>query len=424
MPAKTLTKTKNRIARLGADRLARSVGWLTGAELVSRLGRILAAIVLARQLDAAAFGVAAVAVTIYELIRVFTENGVGAAVVRACDKTFHTTANTAYRLMWIVCLGLAAIQIGIGLAVETLLPGKDLGAMIALLAVTYLIMPFGLVHAYTLLRAQNMKRLAGVASAQAVTDHLLTAILALSGAGAWAIVLPKLLTTPVWLCGVLHGRPWKRDHAAGCAPVRGILHFSLPVLGAELLTAFRDQMDKVIVSLTLGVEALGLYYFAFNAGLGVSSALNRAFSNAIYPHLCKAADVADSYRRALFRLSLPLGLAYVAQAGAALVYVPIVFSERWASAAPLVALLCLGGPARLLVDGARMRARALGETATELLCTIGFAVSVLAPFALASSFGLYATALASVAGASGFALMLTTALFAVRLPAPSRFTMV
>jgi len=394
-------------SRFTAQKLTRNIGWLTAAELVSRFGRIIAAIILARQLDAVAFGVAAIALTIFEVTRVFTENGIGAAVVRADEKDFHKVANTANRLMWGVCLILAGVQIAAGFVVEWLLPGQESGAMVAMLGLVFLMMPFGVMHAYCLLRAERMKDLAAISTAQVAADHILTAILAICGFGAWAIVLPKLLTAPIWLMGMLRTQAWTPNPAAGFAPVAGILKFSLPVLGSELMCAFRDQLDKFIVSFTLGIEALGLYYFAFNAGLGVSTALNRAFSNAVYPHLCATADRLTAYRKAIVNLGLPFGLLYVLQAAMALYYVPIVFGATWAVAAPLVAILCLGGPARLMVDAARMKARADGHSGRDFKISLGLSASILIPFGLFASCGLFAVSALSVVTATVFAIVVT-----------------
>lgn len=388
-------------------KLSRNVGWLTGAEFISRFGRIIAAIILARQLDAVAFGIAAIALTIFEITRVFTENGIGAAVVRARDEDYDRTANTARRLMWGVCLALAFIQIVAGVIVDWILPGRQAGVMVAMLGLVFLIMPFGVMHAYALLRAERMKELAAINTAQVASDHVLTAVLALLGFGAWAIVLPKLLTAPIWLVGMLRTKAWTPNLSAGFAPIAGILKFSWPVLGSELMCACRDQLDKFIVSMMFGVEALGLYYFAFNAGLGVSTALNRAFSNAVYPHLCAARDQLGAYRKALRNLGIPFIIVYGAQAALALVYVPIVFGQAWASAAPLVAILCLGGPARLLVDAARMKARAEGASGRDFRISIGLTVSVLLPFALCAQQGLAVAAIISVTCATAFAIAVT-----------------
>ncbi len=394
-------------ARFGKQKLIRNIGWLTGAELVSRIGRIVAAIILARQLDAVAFGIAAIALTIFEITRVFTENGIGAAVVRASADQFERVSNTAYRLMWMVCIGLAGVQLSAGVIVEMVLPGRDAGLMVAVLAGVFLLMPFGVMHAYCLLREERMKELAAIGTAQVAADHVLTAILAICGFGAWAIVLPKLLTAPIWLVGMLRSQAWTRNREAGFAPMAGILKFSMPVLGSELMCAFRDQMDKFIVSLTLGVEALGLYYFAFNAGLGVSTALNRAFSNAVYPHLCAASDKFASYRKTILNLGLPFSLLYVLQAVLALYYVPVVFGAAWADAAPLVAVLCLGGPARLFTDAARMKVRAEGQSGQDFQISLGFSLSVLLPFMVFAQHGLLFVAIISTASACAFALAVT-----------------
>ncbi len=395
------------LRRMSAHKLTRNIGWLTGAELISRFGRIIAAVILARQLDAVAFGIAAIALTIFEVTRVFTENGIGAAVVRASEAKFHQVANTAYRLMWGVCILLAIVQVAAGIIVEMMLPGRDAGGMVAILGIVFLLMPFGVMHAYCLLREERMKELAAISTAQVAADHALTAVLALCGFGAWAIILPKLLTAPIWLIGMIRTKAWARDGSAGFAPVAGLLKFSLPVLGSELMCAFRDQLDKFIVSLTLGVEALGLYYFAFNAGLGVSTALNRAFSNAVYPHLCSAMDRLSAYRKAVRNLGLPFALLYVLQAGMALYYVPIVFGATWTAVAPLVAILCLGGPARLFVDAARMKARAEGNSGQDFKISFGFSASVLIPFALFASHGLFMVSAISVVSASVFAIVVT-----------------
>lgn len=403
----TYRNTKAHLQRLMTHKLARNVGWLTAAELVSRFGRIIAAVILARQLDAVAFGIAAIALTIFEIVRVFTENGIGAAVIRAKPEDFEKTTNTAYRVMWAVCLLLAVVQLTAGLIVEWALPERHAGAMVAMLGLVFLMMPFGVMHAYSLLREERMKELAGISTAQVAADHILTAVLAILGFGAWAIVLPKLLTAPIWLIGMLRTKAWVRRPEAGFAPLRGMLIFSLPVLASELVCAFRDQLDKFIVSFAFGVEALGLYYFAYNAGLGVSTALNRAFTNAVYPHLCAAKDRVSAYRKAILNLGVPFSLLYGLQAAGALIYVPIVFGAAWAPAAPLVAILCLGGPARLMVDAARMRARADGRSGQDFKISLGLSVSVLLPFLVLSGHGLFAVAAISVVIASVFAIVVT-----------------
>lgn len=417
-------KTANRLAyTLRQSRLLQNLGWMTATEMVGRVGRIVTAIILARTMDMVTFGIAAMAITVFELTRIFTENGIGAAVIRAPENKLIATTNTAYKLMWIVCALLAVFQAVIGLLATFLSPDNDIGLMIFALSIIYLVMPWGLMHAYMLMRQERMKRLAIVSSSQTLTDHILTAILALSGFGAWSIILPKILTTPIWLVGVMHGKPWRRDRTAGTLPIKTILRFSVPVLLSELAVAMREQLDKALVFLLFGIEALGLYYFAFNAGLGLSTALNRALNAVLYPNLCAQAEdtkpLHQRFRSALFTAGGPLACIYFIQSFAALIYVPLLFGDDWAHAAPLVAILCLGGPARMLVDSVRMYWRASGVTTRELKLSFLFAVGALTPIPLLASAGLAAACLGSVIGAMLISLSLSMPALKGPDPSPS-----
>ena len=90
------------LGRLGSDKLLRSFGMLGLGEGFNRITRIVTTIVLAWHLDAVEFGIAATALTCFELVRVFAQNGLSQMVVRASDDDLAATCNTAYRLMvWV-----------------------------------------------------------------------------------------------------------------------------------------------------------------------------------------------------------------------------------------------------------------------------------------------------------------------------------
>jgi O-antigen/teichoic acid export membrane protein len=352
------------------SRFLRNVGWLAGAEAVSRITRLVAAIALARTLSPAAFGAAAIAITTFELIRLFNQNGVGAAVIRAADEALPGLCLTAHRFSWALSVILVAAQCLAGWALGAATGDPDIAWMVAALSGVYLFMPSGVVHAWILQRGERFSRLASVNAVQLATDNFLTAALAIAGFGPWAIVLPKLLTAPIWLIGVSWGRPWRPERNRPAAPLGPLVKDAAPVLGSELLAASRLHLDKALIGLIYGVEALGVYFFAFNAGLGLSGSLGAAFTQALYPHLCEARRRVGSALalsdRSLARGGAALGAIFIAQAIAAPFYVPIVFGADWAFAAPLVAIFCLGGPAKLITDASGQLLRAEGRLKTEM----------------------------------------------------------
>ena len=326
---------------------------------------------MARQLTSVDLGIAATAITCFEFLRVAANAGIGQAVIRAPRSELAGICTTAYRLMWLICLGLAVLQCAIGAVIAASTGRPELFTMIAALACVYLMMPPALVQTYLVQREDGHATIAKIATFQAVADNALTIGLALAGCGAWSIILPKVLTCPIWMLGMRRAKTWIADPAATPAPSSAVLKFALPILGTELLTASRLQLDKILVGAMLGIEALGVYYFVFNAGIGLSLSLTSALSNALYPHF---AAVAAAPRQLLARLdrsliykALPIASVILLQAALAQIYVPLLFGTKWSASGWMVAVLCASAAAKLFADVGAQALRAANATRFELM---------------------------------------------------------
>lgn len=321
------------------------------AELANRGVRLVTTVVIARQLAPEIVGEAALALTLFEMVRVLGSIGVGQRIIAAGEAELDAVCNTARLLFWSWSLVLVFVQLGVAAVLGLAFHQQAAAAMLALLALVYPLMPGGLVQCYLAMREGLNTRLARTAATQAIADHLLTAALLLAWPSPWSIVLPKLLTAPIWLVMTRRNRPWQPIAAAGHACWREMVRFGGGVLAAEGLNALRQQGDNLVIAATMGSTALGTYYFAYNAGLGIVTSLVGAFGTVTFPMLC-AASTAAARVAVLRRIALVATALFVplvaAQALLAPIYVPVVFGEHWAFAAPLIALLCLAGLAQLL----------------------------------------------------------------------------
>ena len=270
-------------------------GLLTGlaayasADMAARAVRMVAVVVIARRIDAAMLGEAALALTCFELVRVLASVGIGQRIIASDEAELGAICNTARALFGRWCAGVAGVQLAVAAVLWLAFAKPEVAMMVALLSGVYLMMPAGLVQVYLLQRAGRLGVTARTQAAQTMTDHALTMLLALVWPSAWAIVLPKLMTVPIWVGLNRRALHWRADPAHGHAPVAGFVRFGWGVLGTELVGAARLQADKLIIGVLLGVQALGTWYFAFNAGLGITTAFVTAFSTALFPYLCKAA---------------------------------------------------------------------------------------------------------------------------------------
>lgn len=367
------------------------------SEAASKASRLVVVIAVARTLDLAEIGVAAAALAAADILKSLTENGIGQKIIAAPEEELAATCATAHRLFWLWCVGLFVAQALVGLGLYLWGGNLMLLALILLLAGEYLFMPAGLVQCALAMRAGKLKQTAAIAGGQVVGANLMSAALAFLWASPLALILPRLLTAPFWLFAMRRLHPWTRDLSHGFAPVRPFVTFGRPVLGVELVKALRLQIDKVIVGALMGAETLGLYFMAFNAGLGLANSFSTAFSTVLFPHLCASGNKLIALRQSVL-MSLGLISPVVAlQALMAPVYVPILFGPGWSGVDQVVSILCLVAIPTTLWSAAAGYLRATGRAGQEfrvtLLMTVALSLNavVMAPLGLTALAAGYAT---------------------------------
>lgn len=381
--------------KLTRSPLVRGLVAFGSAEAATRVIRLGALLIVARRVTPEIFGTAALALSLFELVRVLANAGIGQRLIVARDDELASLCRTAYRLFWLVCLTVAAIQLAVAAMVATVFALPQAGMMLALLALVYCVMPPGLVQIFLTMRAMRMETVARIAAMQNIADSLLTVALVVVWPTAWAIVLPKLLAAPVWTVLARRSTRWDGDSRIAPAPYREFALMGPSVLVTELLAALRLNADKLIVGALFGTEILGLYYFAFNAGLGLTQSFVAACNMVVFPHLAKAsaADGVAEFRKAFATGLAMLAPVVAAQALLSPFYVPLVFGETWVPAVPYIALLSLA--ALPLYAGSLVGAalRVEGRPQHEAVLTGLGSAAALAGLAAAAPLGLTAACL-------------------------------
>ncbi len=385
------------------------------AEMVNRIVRILVVIVIARQLVPELVGVAALTLSIFELVRVLANIGVGQKIIAAHDDLLERTCNSAYKIFWQWCVAVAVIQCLVALTLYMIFDQLLAAQMLAVLCGVYFFMPGGLVQCFRLMRAKKLSTVARIGASQTIADHLITGVLVLAWANPWAIVLPKLLTAPLWLIMMRNAEHWSFDATKGVIGRAEILSFGVAILATDILLACRNNLDKLIVSGLLGVTALGSYYFAFNAGIGILGALATAFGTVIYPYLCNPQGQGRS--QAVLNLIITTGLVVfgilsAAQFFLAPIYVPLVFGAHWTHAIPLIQILSLAGIPLAMGAVTSAYLRATGRAKLDVWIGLSVCTVTLGAMFAGAQVGLIEAAIGWVGGTiltiGTFVIILTT----------------
>ncbi|BAY33485.1 hypothetical protein NIES2107_53810 [Nostoc carneum NIES-2107] len=362
--------------KLFSNQLIRNLSWLGSAEIINRIFRLITTVVLARLLHSYDYGLAAIVLTTNEFVRVFTNNGIWAKLVQAEQKDVQELSQTAYSLNWLICGTLFIIQCLVSIPIAWFYQDQRIILPICVMALIYLIIPFGLVQQSLVQRENKLHVTALAGGLTTCIDNILAIILAFLGWGMWAIVLPKVLIAPIWVLIFYKNHKWRPPKKFTFTKWPEMVHFGKNILGVELLETFRNNLDYLIAGRFLGVESLGIYYFAFNAGLGISLSVINALDMALLPHLCSVrSDLGkfkQNYLKSLKTIAFIIIPLVVLQSSLAPFYVPIIFGKQWIVAIPILILICLSAIPRPFANAASQSLWTLDKPQWDFHWNLGF----------------------------------------------------
>jgi O-antigen/teichoic acid export membrane protein len=390
---------KIRLESIRSGQFIRNMGWLGAAELLNRFLRLGTTVTLARVLTPYDYGLAAVILTTQEIANVFTlRSGLGAKLIQVPAEDLDVLCNTAYWLNWILCIGMFGLQCLVAWPVAVFYGNNAVIWPICLIAMNYLFLPTFAVQGSLIFRENRMNIPAICNAVQSLLINALTITFALRGMGFWSIVLPILLTVPVWVIINRASHPWRPTGKFSLVRWRELADFAVNFLGVELLTKVRANVDYLLVGRFLGIEALGLYYFAFNAGLGISLSVIQSFTWSLYPHLCEMqgnlAAMRQRYFQSLKTIAMIIVPMVLLQSSLAQFYVPIVFSDKWIPAIPILVLICLSAMPRPFAEAASMLLQSVNKGRLDLYWNAIFTGLFVACLCAAMQFGIYGVAAA------------------------------
>lgn len=336
----------DKFKKLSANRFLRNAGWLGLAELVNRVFRLGTTVTLARMFSQEDYGMMAIVYTIFEFANVLTlKQGLGAKIIQVRKEELEDICNTSYWLNWILCITIIILQCSLAFPISHAYHSPQLVLPLCLLSSMYLFYPMFMVQAALIERENRLEIRALGYAIQSLVSNTITIVLALLGFGVWSIVVAMVLSTIVWIIVTWKYNSWRPPNSISFKKFKVVMNFGRNILGVELLNKLGDQIDYLIVGKVLGIHALGIYFFAFNAGSGITMNVVNALISALYPHLCAARETLEGLKHEYFsslkkvaKFLIPLVLL---QSVLAPFYVPIIFGEKWSEGIPILILICL-----------------------------------------------------------------------------------
>ena len=337
---------KTKFKHLLSDKFVRNSGWMGVSELLHRISRLVTTVVLARIFTPYDYGLIAVVYTTWGFGNIFTlSSGVGSKIVQASEDDLEAICVTSYWLNWILCGSICVIQALLAFPIAKFYGSDNLILPLMVLSLLYLIMPFFLVQEALIRRQNKLKIIAIAKGTSAIITNLITALFVILGMGIWAVVLGMSLAYPVKMIIFNKNLHWQRAKVFKLEKCQEVLNYGSNMLGVSLLEELRQNIDYLIVGRFLGVDALGLYFFAFNAGSGISNNVIMAFTSSMFPYFCEVNDnimqLKERFFTSLKKSSFVIVPLIILQSSLAPFYVPIIFGQKWINAIPVLIIICL-----------------------------------------------------------------------------------
>ncbi|MBW4629124.1 MAG: lipopolysaccharide biosynthesis protein [Brasilonema octagenarum HA4186-MV1] len=374
----------NIIKKKFSGQFIRNVGWLSISEIIYRVLRLGLVVIIARYLNRHDYGLGAIIMTVREFSLTFADIGISAKIIQAEEEELEDLCNSAYWLSWAVFFSLFVIQSIAAFPIAWFYKSPNLILPIIVSGIAYLIWPLSTIQKTLIQRENRLKVIAIANSAQNFTGSILTAIFAVLGMGVWSLVLPSILISPLEPLIYYRAQSWRVNTGFTTKSWSQIFKFGKNILGVSLLRTLRNNLDYLLVGRFVvkqgvpeyGIQELGLYFFGFNAGLGISLSIINAINSAILPHLCavrsELSELKKSYFSSLKTIRATIIPFVILQSSLAHIYVPIVFGKKWLPAIPIVVLICLSAIPRPFADAASQLLIAVGKPHLDLYWNVLF----------------------------------------------------
>ncbi|HEX8873849.1 MAG TPA: lipopolysaccharide biosynthesis protein [Nitrosospira sp.] len=379
-------KTNNEIV----DKVLSGARWATILRLTGQVISWLSTIIVVRFISPGDYGLNAMLEAPLELLALLSTFGLDLALVRAKKIEEAELRSVFGWLLVINGLLFLAYFFGSGL-IAAYFDEPRLELLAKVLAFIFLLAPFRVIPNALLDRNLKFKLRASAEFAASVSAAIVTLLLAIWGAGVWALVAGMLINRVLLAVILMILQPWIIAPSLNFSAVRAMMLFGGTLSLGGAIVLITDKLATLIAGPVLGAELLGIFAVTFQFALLPLAKIMPVINPIIFPAFSKfqeQREVAAHYLgKSLGIVSLGLfpvmiGLACVSQE-----FVAIVLGDRWSAVAVPLALLSIVMPFRMTTSFLRPVLASMGRADLSVKSTIIALVILLPLMSIGAHYG-------------------------------------
>ena len=335
---------------------ARGIRWTTLSALAVTGAQLLQIWIATQIVSPGELGLFYIMMLALGFLRIFADGGFTLAI-------FHRQTISSEELSSVYWLTVAigvAMYVGmaaVGAPLLALVYGEPrLHKLIAYGALSFVMVPFGLLFSALLRKELHFDLVAKIEVAAALAGLAAMVIGALSGFGLLALVAGLLSGNAVRtaLFVTLGASRWWPERRLSFGAAGYFVRFGSFQIGERVTNYLASRSDQMLISAFLGAEALAFYALAWNLVVDPIFRINPIITRVFGALLAKVQSEPARLKRgflslieivALINLPLVAGIAAIAP-----LIVPLVFGEAWTPTVPLMQILAWVGAAKAIAN--------------------------------------------------------------------------
>jgi PST family polysaccharide transporter len=336
-----------------------------GSKYVSMGAQLIITAVLARLIAPDDFGLVAIVTVFTGLFSLFSDMGVGTAIVQYGDLTEEDYGGI-FGFSILLAVGLTAVFCAVSPIVAVFYADNRLVDLCLAASPTLLFSTLNMVPEGLMLRGKRFDRIAVRLVVATVVSGAIAIVAALTGMGAVALVMQTVISSAIVLVWNLIARPVHHMSMHFMTPLRRIFSYSAHQFGFSLINYFSRNLDDMLVGRFFGSSQLGYYDKAYKLTGYPMSAFSSVIGSVIQPFMAEHQNNPDVIFKCFMKVEKILSLVGVAVAAmffcSSSEIVEVLYGSGWKLSIPVFAVLSVSVYFQMLGNPSGAFFQSLGRT--------------------------------------------------------------
>lgn len=333
--------------------LISGVLWTALGKYSGMIISIIISMVLARLISPEQFGVVAIAQVTISFFSIFSDLGIGAAIVQ--NKTLtKRNLDSIFSYTIILALILSFTFFGISPLIASFYKNPELTNVCRLLAVDLFFNTITVVPSALFNKNKRFKYIAKRSLLFQVFFGLISIIYAFCGGGVYTLVIPPIFSSFCLFIVNLYEYPRRFDWSLNIEPLKRIFSFSFYQFLFGVVNYISRNLDKLIIGKSLDMKSLGYYQKSYSLMMLPLGNLTYVITPVLQPYLSDYQDDLDFIKDKYFKmikvlsiLGVSMGIFFSSTSGE---LIRIFYGAGWDLAIPPFTILSLSIPLQIILS--------------------------------------------------------------------------